>query len=239
MPEATTKATETRRSRYFLYQDGKHVVMGRQFIRYEPDVGKKIFGTAEVQVYFPKRTQIKNGFPLDLFPEPHDRPGDDMTKNIVNVEDGCRLMFIEANKTAALQSRMICKIKQDEFDYKNLTILTEDKVTPKGYGFTVAQQFILRGVVTQDYEFLRKGDILMVGDCGEIKDEKEAKIIWHCMWDPLLEKKTLKNKIRRLWYKFGKNNLYKKRYYGSTIIDLDPKYVRVTTGDAVEPETTR
>ena len=94
MAEEITK--ETRKSRFFLYQDGKNVVIGKQHVRYEPNVAKDMFGTVAVEVLFPQKRSIKHGFQLSLYPEPRDQKGDDPSKNIIPTKDGMLLLLKEA-----------------------------------------------------------------------------------------------------------------------------------------------
>lgn len=232
---------ETRQSRFFLFQDGKHVVIGKQYVRYEPDVAKCVFGTIKVETFFPVRREAKHSFRLDLYPEVHDQRGDDIRKNIVPVNDGVHMLFIEANRSAALQSRSITHVKREDFTYDYLTTLTEDMVTAKDNGFTV-DTFILKGKITKDFEHLRKGDLIDVGDCQEITDPKDSSkksYVWHCRWDPSKVKFGLADKFRKIWYRMFNKQLYKKRYVDFKIMDLNLENVLVMSGHPVEPGTDR
>lgn len=247
MAEETTEK-KTRRSRFFLYQDGKHVVIGSMKVRYEPSLDKNIFGSVEVTTLFPKKREWKNTFTLDLYPTVQDLRTGDPRKNILkDADEGIGLLWIEGNRAAGVQSRAVAGIKKEEFYYKNLTILTEDKVTPTDNGFTI-DQYIFDGIINRkmkNLKYLRKGDKVKVRDCQEdtfinpVTNQEESRVNWQVKWDPSKIVFTPFEYIRRWWYKHFNHKLYLKRYHDSAFLELAPEDVWVVSGDPVEKGTER
>lgn len=225
---------ETRRSRFFVYQDKKSVVIGKQSVRYEPNLQKDVFGTICVETFFPTRRAVKNGFPLSLYPNPENTNSPD--KNIVRVEEGCKLLFIEANRSTNVQVRAVAKIKREDFNYSDIIILDNDKVVSGDENGLRTTRGSLSGVLTKDYRHLRKGDVVTIGDCIITK---EGDFAWQCEWDPYNYKWTWKEYFRRKWIKLTDKATCLARYGRSDDVFVPVECIKLTSGKPVEPETIR
>ena len=229
---------KTRRSRYFIYNDGVHVVAGKESVRYEPDVKKNMFGSCAVEIYFPKRREAKHSFRLDLYPQVNEKNPE---ANIIeDVDEGCRLMFLEANRSAGLQVRSICKLSRDEMSYDDFAIVPDATMSHIDENASVVgeQQVVLKGVIIEEFEYLHKGDVVTVLDCG--KTDKDD-IIWACKWNAPV-KKSLCEKIRMFFMKRFNKEKYRARYMNSSLpvrIDVPIDKLRIVGAGTFEKETDR
>jgi len=230
--------------RYFLYQDGKNVVFGRQNIRYEPNESKNIFGSVFIEVLFPTRKEVRLSFSLDEYPNTtciynekgvlvgHRSKGE----NVVPMEVGMLMMKQEANRSSMLATRSIAKIDKDSFNYSNMKIFSDKLLDENGTGK-------VEGVISSDVLYLRKGDIVTVMTLDEV-DENVFE--WVIRYDRCDHGKSVKDYIRKIWTKYFNKELYSKRYSnGSSIpgcttstfhVELDKVIVQ---GDPVEDGTIR
>ena len=248
MADANQEEVKRRQSRFFLYQDGKHVVIGSMKVRYEPNLDKNIFGSIEVVTLFPKKKEWKNSFQLDLFPTVQDLKTGDPTRNIIkDVQEGVNLLWIEANRAAGVQSRAVTGLKKEEFSYDNLTILTEDQVTPTETGFML-DAYVLDGKITQKIPtlpWLKPGDLIKVKDCDSDDEvnpftgESKSRTIWKICYNGKINKFSFVDKFRKFWWSHFKKDLYQKRFSEITCLDIEPQFVWVTSGKPVEHGTAR
>ena len=222
------KATK---SRYFVINDTapKHfncnVVIGRQIVTYEADYNADVYGTTEIEILFPIKKQLKNSFPLSMFPV--ERSVKDNAKNIEPVDVAVNRLFIEANKAAKLlaQSVLIKHTGDRKYtvDYKDMQIIEDEMLDD-------SQEIRMRGIVVRRKCYLRRGDIVGL---TFLQDEPW---MWYIKYNPHDHGTSVKEKLRKFFMRLFNKGAYEARYVfdqdRTMSMSIEDIYV---TGSDIEP----
>ena len=190
-------------SRYFVYIDAKSnlntAVFGKQTIIHENDKDKNLYGTTIVELIHPAKRELKNSFPLDLYPN-SDRS---MQSNVEDKDTAFSRLWKEANRASKLltQSTLISVNKDPKLEvaYKDIQIIPEDILDD-------STEDRMTGIVLTDVMYLRKGDIV------SIRFLQDDNLRWYISYDPKNHGTSLKEKLRKLFMRIFNKGLYESRY---------------------------
>lgn len=192
-----------RASRYFVYIDptskAKTAVFGKQTIVYEHDLSKGLYGTTVVELIYPTKKELKNSFPLDLYPK--DDPS--MESNIEDKDTAFSRLWKEVNRASKLltQSTLISVNKDPKLEvaYKDIQIIPDEMLDD-------STEDRMTGVVLKDVMYLRKGDIV------NIRFLQDDNLRWCISYDPKNHGSSLKEKLRKFFIRIFNKGLYENRY---------------------------
>ena len=192
-----------RASRYFAYIDAESnhntAVFGKQTIIHENDTDKNLYGTTVVELIYPTKRELKNSFPLDLYPN----TDKSMQRNIEDKDTAFSRLWKEVNRASKLltQSTLISVNKDPKLEvaYKDIQIIPEDILDD-------STEDRMTGIVLKDVMYLRKGDIV------SIRFLQDDNLRWYISYDPKNHGSSLKEKRRKLFIKIFNKGLYESRY---------------------------
>lgn len=192
-----------RASRYFVYIDptskAKTAVFGKQTIVHENDTDKNLYGTTIVELIHPAKRELKNSFPLDLYPN----SDKSMQSNIEDKDTAFSRLWKEVNRASKLltQSTLISVNKDPKLEvaYKNIQIIPDEMLDD-------STEDRMTGVVLKDIMYLRKGDIV------SIRFIQDDNLRWQISYDPKNHGSSLKEKLRKFFIRLFNKGLYESRY---------------------------
>ncbi len=190
-------------TRYFAYIDpktqGANAVFGRQTIIHENDRERNVYGTTIVELIHPVKRELRNSFPLDLYPNTDKT----MNSNVETKDVAFSRLWKEVNRASKLlaQSALIALNKDPKFEvkYEDIQIISEDMLDD-------SREDRMKGIVLRDMMYLRKGDIV------NLLFLQDDNLMWYIRYDPHDHGTNFKEKLRKFFLKLFNKGLYESRY---------------------------
>jgi len=190
-------------TRYFTYLDpkseGSVAAFGKQTIIHEQDVDRNLYGTTIVELIFPVKKELKNSFPLDLYPNTDKT----MHSNFEDTNTAFSRLWKEVNRASKLltQSALISTLKNPKLEvrYEDIQIVSEEMLDD-------SLEDRMTGIVQRDVNYLRKGDIV------SLLFLQDDNLRWFVRYDPNNHGTSLKEKLRKFFMRIFNKRKYESRY---------------------------